>query len=188
MIVARNRELFRSARVLDIMSGYGFWSLAALDAGAAHVVGVETSPVAVAAAQSSFVEYGIDGGSYRFVNAELFAALDDFHPGEFDLVVCQGYFEQCDPRLFFHHLGRLRPRQVILDTGIIIGEGPITRFTLGMGQILGTPNHPMIMFLCDNFDFRWRLVDWRSVGITDWTGIHEYERDHRRTYILEAVA
>ena len=47
VIVAGNRNLFQNARVLDVMSGPGFWTLAALDAGAAHVVGVEPAAALV---------------------------------------------------------------------------------------------------------------------------------------------
>ena len=186
-IVARNRELFQNARVLDIMSSYGFWTLAALDAGAGHVVGVEAAAAPVEAAEKTFSEYKISRASYRFVNSEVFAALQTFNPETFDLILCPGFVEQCDARQFFYELGRLRPKHVILDTAIDRGEGPIARFTLGMGQILGTPNHPLIMFLCDAFDFRWRLINWGTLGITDWTGIHDYERDQRRTYILEPI-
>jgi hypothetical protein len=57
-----------------------------------------------------------------------------------------------------------------------------------MNRILAVPNHGLIMFLCDAFGFRWRLIDWRTIGISDWTGIHDYERDGRRTYVLEPAA
>ena len=43
VIVGRNRELFQNARVLDIHCGEGRWTLAALDAGASHVIAVENS-------------------------------------------------------------------------------------------------------------------------------------------------
>jgi LPS sulfotransferase NodH/2-polyprenyl-3-methyl-5-hydroxy-6-metoxy-1,4-benzoquinol methylase len=187
-IVARNRVMFQNARVLDIMSSNGFWSLAALDAGAAKVVGVEVSPALVDAAKKTFEEYAVRPGTYQFVNSEILAALETFDAGIFDLVLCQGTFEHFDSREFFHQLARLGPKHVILDTGVDRGEGPIVRFTLGMGYVLGTPSHQLIMFLCDAFDFRWRLLDWRTLGITDWTGIHEYERDQRRVYILERIA
>jgi LPS sulfotransferase NodH len=184
-IVARNRDLFRNARVLDIMSSYGFWSLAAIDAGAAHVVGVDASSAPVEMAGKTFNEYGISAQSYQFIHSEIFTALQGFAPETFDLILCPEFFEQCDPRQFLHQMDRLGPRHVILDTGVVRGEGPIARFTLGMGHVLGTPNHQLIMFLCAAFEFRWRLIDWNSMGITDWTGIHEYQRDQRRTYVLE---
>ena len=43
IIFSGNRGAFQGARVLDLMSRSGFWSLAALDAGARHVVAVEPS-------------------------------------------------------------------------------------------------------------------------------------------------
>lgn len=193
-IVASNPDLFRDARVLDLRSAHGFWSLAALDAGAAHVVGADPDLTYLEAAGNTFNDYGIGAGSFRFVNAEIMAALRAFTPGTFDVVLCHGYFEQCDVRQFFNQLKRLRPKHVIIDTGIVAGEGPILRFSLEMdprraaNRLFASPNHPLIMFLCEVFDFRWRLIDWRAMGINDWTGIHDYERDYRRTYILEPMS
>ncbi len=193
-IVAPNRDLFRNGRVLDIMSSYGFWSLAALDAGAAHVVGVDPAPKPIQAAKKSFNEYGISLQSYDFMNSEIFASLRTFNPEEFDLILCHGFFEQCDVRQFFDRLQRLRPKHIILDTGVVNGEGPILRFAVevdharAVNQVLSAPNHVLIMFLCNAFNFRWRLIDWRAMGITDWTAIHDYERDQRRTYILEPIS
>ena len=187
-IVARNQDLYRNARVLDVMSAYGLWSLAALDAGAAHVVGVEASQPMVEAAANTFRDCGVAPDAYRFINADFFDAIQTFEPEFFDLILCQAFFEQCNILQFFRQLHRLRPKQVILDTGIVIGEGPIARFRLEIGDILAAPNHALVMSLCDAFDFRWRLTDWRAAGIVDWTGIHDYERDQRRTYILDRIA
>jgi trehalose 2-sulfotransferase len=190
-IIATNRDLLANARVLDIMSSYGFWSLAALDAGAAYAVGVDPSPHPIDVANKNFRDYGVNPDSYRFINSEIFACLGAFQPEEFDLVLCHGFLEQCDVRQFFHYLRELRPKCVILDTSIIPGEGPILRFSVEVdqvrasNQVLSAPSHQLIMFLCDVFKFRWRLVGWRAMGISDWTGIHDYERDQRRTYILE---
>ena len=192
-IVGLNRELFRGARVLDLMSGHGIWSLAALDAGAAHVVGVDVSTQPLDVAKKSFAECGIDPTRYHFITGEIFASLRTFDPGTFDLVLCHGFFEQCDVREFFYLLARLQPKHSILDTGIVRGEGPLIRFVVEMdnvravNHIVGLPNHPLIMFLCDAFGFRWRLIEWRALGLNDWTGVHDYERDQRRSYILEPM-
>lgn len=198
-IISRNRELFQDARVLNIHSGDGRWCMAALNAGAVHVVGVEHSRRPVEAAKAIFTEYGIAPESYQFVNSEINAALRTMTPEAFDLVVCQQLFQLSDPRVLFGHIHSLRPKHVILDTDISRGEGPIVRFTAKLrdesapkgtrryGSILTTPNHELITFLCEYFGFRWRLIDWRSMGITDWTGVHDYERDRRRTYVLDRL-
>jgi trehalose 2-sulfotransferase len=185
VILAGNRDLFQNARVLDVMSGQGFWTLAALDAGAAHVVGVEPASALVETANDYFAKNDIRSNSYKFVNAELFAGLKDLEPGSFDLIFCHDLLEQYEIARFFMHAHRLRAKQVILDTGMAGGEGPLVRFSLSVDGLVGFPNHQLIMFLSDTFGFKWRLHDWRRQGISDWTGIHEYERDHRRTYILD---
>jgi Methyltransferase domain len=198
-IVSSNYELFQDARVLNLNSGDGRWCMAALDAGAAQVIGVDTSRKAVEAARSIFIEYGIALESCQFVNSDINAALKAIEPGTFDLILCAQSFELSDPRVLFGYLYRLGPKHVILDTTVSRGEGPIVRFDLKVrdpsapkgtrrhGAIAATPNHELIVFLCDYFRFEWRLIDWQAMGIIDWTGIHDYERGRRCTYVLDRL-
>jgi len=191
--VSQNRELFQGARVLDIMSSQGFWSLAALDAGAAHVVGLEDSPQAVEAAKTAFVELSIDPKSYRFIASEIPAGLRRLEPKAVDLVLCHGFLERSDPRFVFQQLVRLQVKHVILDTRIAVGKGRIARFVLtppnapaGRYKNVRTiPSHELIAFFCEYFRFRLRQIDWQAMGIGDWTGIADYEKDRHRTYVLE---
>jgi methyltransferase family protein len=196
-IVSSNRELFHNARVLNLHSGDGCWCMAALDAGAEHVVGVETSQKAIETAERTFIEYKIAPESYRFINLDMDAALKTMKPGSFDLVVCLRPFEECDPRRFFGHLDRLAPKHVILDTDVSRGEGPIIRFKLREGfagkkkrlqsAIVATPNHEFIALVCEYFRFGWRLIDWQAMGIVDWTSVPDYGRGRRRTYVLDRL-
>jgi hypothetical protein len=163
-------------------------------------VGVEASPAPIEAAKKTFGEYGVNSGSYRFINSEIPAALRKFEPKAFDVILCHGFLEQSDPRFFFQQLSRLQPKHVVLDTRIVQGKGPIVRLRLRSGDearqkaperyrsILSIPNHDLITFFCDYFQLRWRLIDWKATGITDWTGIGDYEQDRRRTYVLERAA
>ena len=188
-IVGQNRALFQDARVLDIMSAHGFWSLAALDAGASHVVGIDAAQKSVDAAGKSFTGLSIPAESYRFIRSEIFAALKTFEPGQFDVIVCREFFELCHFSLFFHHLSRLRPKHVLLDTKVVTGQGPLARFSIATGRnraILSIPSHELITLLCEA-DFKWRLIDWQAMGITDWTGIQDYARDDHRTYVLDRL-
>ena len=95
-IVARNREMFAGARVLDLMGSDGLWSLAALDAGAAHVVRLEQLPGETPT--QTFEEYGFSARSYQVANV---AHLGTFEPKAFDLILCQRVLEESDPRAFF---------------------------------------------------------------------------------------
>jgi hypothetical protein len=191
--IDQNRDLFPGARVLDIMSSYGLWSFAALDAGAAHVVGLESSRVAVEAAKAAFADYPVDPGSCRIINSEVAGSLRRLEPQTFNLALCHGYLERADPRFVFHQLARLQIQHVILDTRIVRGKGPIARFSVSTGEvpagryqnIVAAPNHDLIAFLCDYFQFQWQLIDWQAMGINDWTSIPDYKNDHRRTYLLK---
>jgi LPS sulfotransferase NodH/2-polyprenyl-3-methyl-5-hydroxy-6-metoxy-1,4-benzoquinol methylase len=193
-IIAQNRELFRNARVLDIISSNGFWSLAALDAGAAHVVAIETSESTVEAAKKNFAEYGINSKSYQIIDSKIFTALQTFDPEQFDVILCKGILEYCYSSELFRHFSRLRPKHIILDTKITHGESPLARFALAgkawkgrKGKITSTPTHELIAFLCET-EFRWRLVDWQAMGITDWTGVPDYARGSHRTYVLDRLS
>jgi Methyltransferase domain len=189
IIFSGNRNVFRGARVLDLMSSSGFWSLAALDAGARHVVGVERSVGLVESAKKAFSEHRVDVESYQFVNG------DD--PGTFELVLCHGYLERSDPRQLFAQLNRLQINRVLLDTRISVGKGPIVRLKQRSGEeiaqkfkgrsnsILSIPNHELVTFFCDYFGFSWRLILAKSSELSDWTGLDDYEQDRRRTYLLE---
>jgi Methyltransferase domain len=198
LIFAANRDAFRDARVLDLMSSTGFWSLAALDAGARHVVGVESAIGQIEAARKAFSECGVDAKSYRFMNSEPQAAFRSFEPRAFDIVLCHGYLEQTDPRAFFAQLARLDVKRAILDTRISLGKGPIVRArqrpadelngkTSRYSSILSVPNHELITFFCDYFKFRWRLIIGKEVVLSDWTGLNDYKQDQRRTYLLERL-
>ncbi len=190
-IIAQNRQFFQNARVLVIKSFDGFWSLAALDAGAAHVVGLETSPRTVKAAQQYFRECGIKPESYEFINSEIAAELQTFNAGQFDVVLCDGrLLEYCHITELFGELSRLRPKHVILDTDIASGQGRLAHYSVAKkssgARIPVTPNHELIAFLGED-DFQWRLIDWTAMGITDWTGVQDYARDNRRTYVLDLL-
>jgi SAM-dependent methyltransferase len=194
--ISHNWDLFRGARVLDIPSGYGFWSFAALDAGATHLVGLESSRTAVEAARRAFVAQSIDPNSYQFVNSEISAALRGLEPRSFDLALCHGFLERSDPRFVFQQFARLEVKSVILDTRIVSGKGPIVRFSVRSGDVPSgryrnitiSPNPELIAFLCDYFKFSLRQVDWHQMGIMDWAGVIDYKNDHRRTYVLDRIS
>lgn len=199
VIVEQNRGLFENARVLEFPSIDGRWGLAALDAGAAYVVGVEAMPRLAARAARTFAEYGISRERYEFINTDFFSAAGSFEPDSFDLVMC-ARFERFDPLQCFRELHRLRPRFVILDTAVAPDRGPVLRFVRQMpgmagpnamrqnangGSIGAMPSHNLIVFMCDFFGFRYQSIDWQTLGITDWTGLHDYRRGGRRIYVLE---
>jgi predicted nicotinamide N-methyase len=89
-IFAENADLFPGARVLDIASHDGRWSMAALEAGAASVVGVEARPELVESAVANLRRYGVEDSRFRFVAGDVFDVLAAEQP-EVDVVLCLGF-------------------------------------------------------------------------------------------------
>jgi 2-polyprenyl-3-methyl-5-hydroxy-6-metoxy-1,4-benzoquinol methylase len=192
-VIARNRALLKNARVLDLRSGDGRWSYAAIEAGASQVVGVESKQDAVEAATKAFRKIGVKPTAYRFVNAKLFAALRDFSPNTFDVVMCRDV--STDPHFFFKCLWRLRPKHVILDTRIDGRKEPTAIFKLNKpdkagakgqkqsGSLVAIPSEALLKGLCECFGFRCRAIDERDVP--DEAGDRDGAR--RRIYMLDRI-
>jgi LPS sulfotransferase NodH len=191
-IIGQNRGLLRGARVLDLISYAGFWGLAALDAGAASVVVVETSQKTFEAARKNFVQSQFRAERYRLLKARITETLKKMEPNQIDVVLCKRYFELCHLPDFFRELHRFRPKYVIVDTKVAKGEGPLCRFSIGgkawkgarSGKIISTPSHEAIVLLCGS-QFHWRAADWKAMDIADWTGISDYKDGSHRTYVLQ---
>ena len=99
---ARVRALARGrARVLNLFSYAGGFSVAAALGGAARVTSVDVAAAAHATAQRTFRANGVDPGAHGFVSADVFAFLDQARArGErFDIVIS-------DPRASLPASGR----------------------------------------------------------------------------------
>ena len=169
-IIGQNRPQLQNAVVLDLMSGRGLCSLATLDAGAAFVTGVDPRQRYAEVAARTLADRGFPETSYQLVTMGIMEALRESTPETFDVIIGRGVLERTDPRRFFAQLKRVRPNYVILDTEVASGQGPLVRFGLrrsseGPGQasdrsnIITLPSHDLIVLLCDNFGFKWRLAD-----------------------------
>jgi len=204
-IIGRNRALFQNAQVLDLQCGGGIWSLAALDAGAAHVVGLDSRKKPIETATETFTKYGVETASYQLVRAQVLAELRNYSPGTFDLILCQDSL--ADLHCLFDQFRRLKPKHVLLDTAITRRDPPViifktTTFKLRdqratesaksgprrIASIVAIPSDAVIHMLCEQFGFSCDVVDWHGLGITNWVGITDYENDRRRTYVLELLS
>lgn len=120
-------DLFDGARVLDIASHDGRWSFAALQAGAASVVGVEGRPELVDHAKQNFEHYGVDPTRYRFVADDVFHALAE-ERGEFDVVMCLGFlYHTLRYNELLARIRRFDPKHVLIDTQVAQGSHPVIR-------------------------------------------------------------
>ncbi len=199
-IVLENISLFKDATVLDIGCHNGRWSMAALHAGAKYVTGIEGRKEAVENARRIFAGQKWVKGNYSFLFGEAFELLNNF-AWPFDLVLCLGfmYHTPHHVKLFehFHRLGKT----VILDTKTVKYNKPVTSYmtesvtspgcalpTFGKTAVVGVPSRNVIYYLAEHFKFDCTEVNWRSVGITDWTNCLDYYGGSRRTYVLRSKA
>jgi hypothetical protein len=176
-IVERHRSLFQGAKVLDIASHDGRWSLAALRAGARHVTGVEVRPDLVKAADDNMAAYGVPNSRYRFVCAD---AIETPFESGFDLVLCLGYF--------YHTLHHVRLIENMISTGasaIIVDSMVATGDGMGIeiraeevdnpangysrtgeraGTVLiGYPTLPALSLMFSHYGFAVEYVDWNAL-------------------------
>jgi Methyltransferase domain len=118
-IFAENRDIFEGARVIDIASHDGRWSFAALETGAAEVLGIEARDELVDAARENLAHYGVDASRYRFVAGDVFDVLSR-EEDPVDVVLCLGFLYHTlrYPELMRRIRDRA-PRHLIIDTFVV---------------------------------------------------------------------
>jgi SAM-dependent methyltransferase len=118
-IIEHGRDAIDGARILDMASHNGRWSLAALCNGAAHVLGVEARPSLVAAANRNVMRYGIADNRYHFVVGDVHKEIRRLEPGQVDTILCLGFFYHTIQHFqLLAEFKRLAPRHLIIDTAI----------------------------------------------------------------------
>jgi len=115
-IIARNASLIAGKRVLDIASHDGRWSFAALQAGAAHVTGIEPRQELIDNALDTFAHYGIETSRFNFQCGDVF----DLLAGQtFDVVFCLGfYYHTIRHAELLDRIERTGARFVVIDTEV----------------------------------------------------------------------
>lgn len=126
-IFGENADLFPGARVLDIASHDGRWSMAALEAGAAHVLGIEARPELTEHADRTMRGYDVAADRYRFVAGDVFEVLATERP-EVDVVLCLGFlYHTLRHTELFTLIRRTGARHLVIDTEIHRSDEPVVR-------------------------------------------------------------
>ena len=188
-IFGENRDIFEGARVLDLASHDGRWSLAALATGARSVTGIEARPELVKAATENLDEYGFGADRVRFVAGDVHEvlAVEDF---EADVVLCLGFlYHTLRYNQLLHGIRRTNARYVIIDTFSPHMKGPVPNvnviteyaeeegkaaadtYTEGLSVLVGRPNLLAIRTMLGAYGYR-------TERISDWAGLL---RDNPRT-------
>ena len=181
-IFAENRDLFGDARVLDIASHDGRWSLAALACGAKSVVGIEARPDLVEHAAANLQLYGYNSDQYSFVVGDVCDVLNE-QAFDFDVVLCLGYlYHTLRYNALMHGIRKANPKHVIIDTvarpmrarrpAVWLVREPVSRegnafvdrYTHGDSVIVGQPSLRAIRMLLAGYDFEVeRFSDWAGL-------------------------
>lgn len=201
-LFAEHPERFQGARVLDIASHDGRWSLAALRTGAAHVTGIEARSEAVDRARENLTHYGLDEASYRFVVGDIFEILarETF---EVDVVMCLGFFYHTYRHTELLHLIRkIDPMWLLMDTSVLPGEptpivkvkadypedpaqAVLDRFAHGDRTLVGRPSVSAVFRMLQTYEFGvQQQYDWPTLianhqGKTN--GVDDYRNGSRVT-------
>jgi 2-polyprenyl-3-methyl-5-hydroxy-6-metoxy-1,4-benzoquinol methylase len=201
MLIERNRDLLRGARVLDLASHDGRWTLAALDAGAAHVTGVEARAALIANAEANLSAYGASKGQYDFIEGDCLATLQRFEPGQFDVVLCFGFlYHTLEHFRLLQAITRLAPKAILIDTrliesnapAIMLGfddstlEGAAVPVLEGRTDVLvGFLTNRALDLIMNYLGWKVRYLDWHEAGFPDWEGVEDYRDRRRFTLVAE---
>lgn len=181
-IFAENRDIFAGAKVLDIASHDGRWSLAALESGAESVIGIEARPELVAHAEQTLGQYGWGLDRCTFITADVFGALakESF---DVDVVICLGFlYHTLRFNELLHGIRAVNPRHVIIDSAspVMMRPNPLMfvkterhehernavsdEYSEGESVLVGQPNLKAMAVMARAYDFEVEHVsDWRGL-------------------------
>ena len=119
ILLTRNKERIEGQRVLDLASHDGRFSYACLKLGATHVTGVEVRHHLVEFATRNLISLACPPQQFDFLEANVFDYLPSVTPGEFDTIICFGFFYHTTKQVdLMCEINRIQPKCFILDTAI----------------------------------------------------------------------
>jgi 2-polyprenyl-3-methyl-5-hydroxy-6-metoxy-1,4-benzoquinol methylase len=174
-------------RVLDLACNSGYWSLAALEAGAEFVFGIEGRQLHIDQAHLVFEHKGIDPSRYRFELGNLF----DYDYGSFDVVLCLGFmYHTAKPMELFEIFDRVGASAVLIDTRVNLIPVPAFRIhweptdnprhALDYETTL-VPSRQAVLALGEQFGFEGACL---AQPITDWEGMRDFKQRGRAMFLL----
>ncbi len=175
----------RGRRVLDLGCGAGFWTLAALQADAEFVLGVDSKREYIEQAELVLAAKGIDTARYRLQTADF---LVDRPQGEFDTVLCLGVLDHVDrPVEVFEAIAAAGADTIVIDTEVSRARSSLfelshlyrTRDVSGDGMVL-IPSRSAVADLARRHGFETVTL---ALNVTDFAGMDDYRRERRRAFI-----
>jgi tRNA (mo5U34)-methyltransferase len=178
----------RGKRVLDLGCNAGYWSLAAIEAGADFVFGIDGRQVHVDQANLVFEAKGVEESRYRFELGNIFSY--DF-TGRFDVVLCLGLmYHIAKPIELFELMSGVEPQLLLIDTAVSLAPASVLQVeredTLENVrnavdyEIVFIPSRQAVLDMAGQFGFTGVPL---AHAIGDYTGMRDYQTMQRAAFI-----
>jgi hypothetical protein len=190
-LIHENRSLIDGARVLDLASHDGRFTFAALQAGAAHVVGIEHDPRLVHAAGEHLAHYGVSPDGYDFLSGDLFATMST--AGPCDVVFVFGILYHLNDHMrLLTELADLDARTMIFDTNVATVPGAVIELRAPIAgsppppgsQIEGWPTRAALEAMWSSFGWSYEFFDWRTSEMAGHPKLDDYAGGRRVTAVV----
>jgi tRNA (mo5U34)-methyltransferase len=176
-------------RVLDLGCNAGFWSLAALEAGADFVLGVDGRQTYIDQAELIFEASGIDSNRYRFLVGDLFE-LDFESEQPFDVVLCLGLlYHVSKPMSLLERISAWNTDLLVIDTNLSLlpsayfrvdEERPENPLTAVDHVVVFVPTRRAVAKLVREVGYSVAMLRPR---FNSWEGAGDYRAGSRRAFI-----
>jgi 2-polyprenyl-3-methyl-5-hydroxy-6-metoxy-1,4-benzoquinol methylase len=179
----------KGKRVLDLACNAGYWSLAAIEAGADYVYGLEGRQMHVDQANLVFEINKVEPKRYRFVTGDIFRT--DFTPlGKFDIVLCLGLlYHVSKPVELMEKIVSCNTDTLVIDSSLSLLPG--SSFELRRDplddprnavdyEVVLVPTRKAVLDLVHQFGYQSIIL---KPQFADYTGSQEYRLRSRRAFI-----
>ena len=179
-----NKALVEGARVLDLGSYDGRWSYAALESGAASVVGIERRQEFVD--RSHFFINGDMRERARFICEDMFEALPRLlADGErFDVILCLGvFYEVMDHRRLLQLMAAFEPKLIIVDTNLVDTDEGLIRVRIDANNpktsLAGVASRGAVASMARSLDLELRYEAWEPAHFEEHDGLNDYFKTNK---------
>src|SRR5260221_4155699 len=191
-LIHEHRELIAGANVLDLASHDGRFSFAALQDGAARVVGIEAEPHMVQKSFANMNHYDVPTSQYEFLRGDMFELIEQVE--RCDVVFCFGILYHINHHmLLLEQIAERDPRTLIIDTNISSLEAPVIELRnpvhgdhlrLG-GSLEGYPSQAALDAMLSSFGWNYEYFDRNQSGLTEPAQMVDYRAGERVTIVVD---
>ncbi len=191
-LIHTNREIIKGARVLDLASHDGRFSFAALQNGAASVIGIEHEPHLVSKANENMALHDVARDSYEFLLGDMFDLVPELEHS-CDVVFCFGILYHINDHMrLLQTIAEHAPRTLIIDTNVshieraaIEIRAPVAGNPPPVGaQLEGWPSKTGLDAMLSSFGWTFEYFDWTGSGLVGTPKMEDYRVGRRASVVV----